>query len=150
MNGKELLTQGHGKPKLGFVSSSTYKSDIGMHCQVSPSGGRMGGVSGLPPSNTMTSSSISWIDNLWWLHRIATSQVHVVVYWTSTLHHNYGNDEWCWIFVVENVQLRHIECKETKMMRTSKHKPNWGHRWISNHVCDCRQGNVFVEYKRGS
>jgi hypothetical protein len=44
--------------------SLTYKSDIGMHRQVSPSGGRMGGVSGLPPSNTMTSSSISWINNL--------------------------------------------------------------------------------------
>jgi hypothetical protein len=45
MNGKELFTRGQDKPKLGFVLSSTYKSDIGMHRQVSPSGGRMGEVS---------------------------------------------------------------------------------------------------------
>ncbi len=64
MNGKELSTQGHDKPKLGFVLSSIYKSDIGLHRQVSPSGGKMGGVLRLPPSNTMTSSSISWINNL--------------------------------------------------------------------------------------
>jgi hypothetical protein len=52
MNGKELLTQGHNKSKLGFVSSSTYKSDIDMLRQVSPTGERMGGVLRLPPSNT--------------------------------------------------------------------------------------------------
>jgi hypothetical protein len=68
MNGKELLTRGQEKAKLGFVSSSTYKSDIGMHRQV---GGRMDGVLGLPPSNTMTSSSIYWINNLCLLHGMA-------------------------------------------------------------------------------
>jgi hypothetical protein len=65
MNGSELLMCGHDKPTLGFVSLSTYDLDIDMHRQVSPSGGRMGGVVGLPPSNTMIPSSISWIDNLY-------------------------------------------------------------------------------------
>ncbi len=74
MNDKEILNRGHNKPKSGLILSSTYKLDTGMHRQVSPSGGRMGGVLGLPPSNTMTWSSISWINNLCWLHRMATSQ----------------------------------------------------------------------------
>jgi hypothetical protein len=65
MNGSELLMGGHDKPTLGFVSLSTYNLDIGMDRQVSPSGGRMGGVVGFSPSNTMISSSISWIDNLY-------------------------------------------------------------------------------------
>jgi hypothetical protein len=108
MNGKELLTQGHDKPKLGFVLSSTYKSDIGMHRQVSPSGGKMGGVSGLLPSNTMTSSSYPGSTTCadyteWQLH-----EVHIFVYWTSSSHNNYSDDEQCWMFVLGNVQLRHI------------------------------------------
>ncbi len=137
--------------QIGFVLFLTYKSDIGMHRQVSQSEGRMGGVLGLPPSNTMTSSSISWIDIFFveyterQLHK-----VHVFVYWTSSLHNNYGNEEGCWIFVIENVQLKYIEWKEAKMTRTSKHEPDWGHWWISNHVCDCCKGSAFVEYKHGS
>jgi hypothetical protein len=65
MNGSELLMRGHDKPTLGFISLSTNNLDMGMDRQVSPSGGRMGGVVGLPPSNTMISSSISLIDNLY-------------------------------------------------------------------------------------
>ncbi len=65
MNGSELLMRGHDQPTLGFVSSSTYNLDMGMDRQVSPSGGRMGIVVGLPPSNTMIPSLIFWIDNLY-------------------------------------------------------------------------------------
>ena len=103
----------------------------------------MGRVLGLPPSNTMTYLQFPGLITCvyyteWQLHK-----VHIVIYLTSSLHNDYGNDEQCWIFVVENVQLRHIECKETKVTRTSKHEPNRGQCWISNDVCDCHEGSAF-------
>ncbi len=158
--GKELLTQGHVKPKLGFVLSSTYTSDICMHCQVSLSGGKMGGVSWLPPSNTMTSSSIFWINNLCWLHRMATSQsTHCCL---SYFFLAWQLQQWwailnicCWECAIEahwvqrdkddedfetQTQLGTLVNKKSRMqllMRTLKHEPNWGHRWMCNHVCNC-------------
>ncbi len=150
MNGKALLPREHDKPKLGFVLCSTYKLDTGLHRQVSPSGGRMSGVSGLLPSNTMISSSISWIDNLCWLHGSTTSQS------TRCCLLNFFLAQWWhqWQGILDichwECAIRHIECKETKMTRTLKHKPNQGYWWISNHICDCCKRSAFVEYKCGS